>query len=281
ASNNWWGDPLGPASDVAVCGPGHGDKVTAGVLFRPVLTSTATSASFPLTNDPILTLTPRRWFAPADGLSKVYFDITLVDGNGAPLPGRTVRLNTSLGVATDGGVTDANGHTLAYVVPILNQTGDADVTATVDVTGCEGALSPTARVTFRPPVNVLNLFPDSPASYFDGRVTLSPEPTLVGVPTLVSAKLTNPYTVPITVDVSFAVAQSGINLTFGPIHDFNGQVIPPNSSLTLSTSWLPPISGHYCVRVTYALSGIGSALAQPSGPGSGSLDHNTNVQQGS
>ena len=278
ATNDWWGDPNGPTDDAAACSPGHGDKITAGVLFRPVLTSTNLSAVFPLSNDPILTLTPRKWFGPADGLTRIYFDITLVDGNGAPLAGRTVRLNTSLGVATDGGITDANGHTLAYLVS--NATGDADVTAALDVTSCEGAMSPTSQVSFTTPLNILDLFPNSPASYFDGNITISPQPVIVGVPALVSARLTNPLTVPITVDVSFGVAQSGINLIFGPIRDYVGQVIPPKGTITLSTDWVPPTTGHICIRVIYTVTGLGSGLALPSGPSSGSAGLNTQSHHG-
>ncbi|HZY41732.1 MAG TPA: hypothetical protein VFF59_07000, partial [Anaerolineae bacterium] len=76
ATNNWWGDANGPTSDNPVCSTGQGDKVTSGVLFRPVLTDTSMTRPFPLSDAPILTLTPRRWFAPADGTTKVYFDIT-------------------------------------------------------------------------------------------------------------------------------------------------------------------------------------------------------------
>ena len=78
-----------------------------------------------------MTLTPRRWFAPADNLTRIYFDITVRDGNGAPIPGRTVRLTTSLGAVTDGGITDPNGKTLAFLTS--TSVGDAVVTASLDV----------------------------------------------------------------------------------------------------------------------------------------------------
>ena len=44
ATNDWWGDASGPQSDVAACNTGQGAKVTDGVLYSPVLTSTNTSA---------------------------------------------------------------------------------------------------------------------------------------------------------------------------------------------------------------------------------------------
>jgi len=257
ATNNWWGDANGPTSDLAACSTGNGDKVTNGVLFRPVLTDALTTRPFPLSDAPILTLTPRRWFAPADGTTKVYFDITLRDANGAPLPGRTVNLHSSLGTVADGGITDLNGRTLAYLTS--PSTGDANVSATsVAATTCEGAMSPKAKVTFTPPLNITDLFPDSPASYFDGNISVTPMPVIVGITATIHAKLTNPLTVPITVDVSFGFAQANIGLAFGPIVDLVGQVIPANSSVTLAASFMPLLSGHYCVQVSYNITAIGS-----------------------
>lgn len=278
ATNNWWGDPNGPTSDIAICSPGTGDRVTAGVLFGPVLNAPNAPAPFPLSAAPILTLTPRRWFAPADGATRVYFDIYLKDGNGAPIVGRTVRLSTSLGTQTDGGMTDAGGHTLAYLVS--NVTGNAEVTAALEAsTSCTGAMSPTSTVTFTAPINVTDLFPDSPASYFDGNITVSPMPVTVGIPTTIQAKLTNPLPQPITVDVSFGYVQSGIGLVFGPIKDIVGQVIPANGSVMVSATFSPPVSGHFCVQITYTITAIGGVAAlAPNQAGGGSKQVNLNSQ---
>jgi hypothetical protein len=260
ATNNWWGDPSGPTTDVATCSPGHGEKVTTGVLFRPVLTDTNVTHPFPLSEAPILSITPRRWFAPADGTARIYFDLSLKDANGAPLAGRTVRLSTTLGGATDGGVTDIDGKTLAYIVSA--NTGDADVTAALDASsGCEGALSPTTRVTFTPPVNITDLFPNSQAPYFDGNIDVFPLPLVVGVPATVQVRLTNPLSTPITVEATLGFVQSSIGLAFGPIKDFSGQVIPASSSVLLSTLWTPTVSGHYCFQVTYSITAVGPARA--------------------
>jgi len=276
ATNNWWGDTNGPKADTAGCSTGQGDKVTNGVLFRPVLTDTLTTRAFPLSDAPILTLTPRRWFAPANGTTKVYFDITLRDANGAPLPGRIVRVRASLGTVTDGGITDLNGKTLAYLVS--GTVGEADVRASLDaLTACEGALSPATRVTFTPPLNITDLFPDSPASYFSGEISVTPMPVIVGITTTIQAKLTNPLPDPITVDVSFSFAQAGIGLAFGPISEIVGQVIPANSTITLAAPFMPLLSGHYCVQVSYNITAIGSAsVMQPQAGSSGSQRLNLN-----
>jgi hypothetical protein len=278
ATNDWWGDPNGPRSDVPGCSTGQGDRVSTGVLFRPVLTNTNLNAEFPLSAAPQLTVTPRRWFAPADG-TKVFFDITLRDGNGAPLPGRQTRLHTTLGTVTDGGITDVTGHTLANLAS--NSVGDANIYVTLDAqAACEGAMSPVAKITFTPPVNITDLFPNSPAPYFDGNISLTPVPVITGITTTIHAKLTNPLTVPITVDVEFAFAQSSIGLTFGPIKDITGLIIPANSSVNLSADFMPVVSGHYCVQVSYDVTAIGSARVLHPEAGRQLKQFNFNPEQG-
>jgi len=280
ATNNWWGDANGPTSDNPACSTGQGDKVTGGVIFQPVLTDALTTRSFPLSDAPILTLTPRRWFAPADGTTKVYFDITLRDANGTPLPGRAVNVSSSIGTPTSGGITDLNGQALAYLV--AGTQGEATVKVSLAApAACEGALSPTAKVTFNAPLNITDLFPNSPASYFDGDISVTPLPVIVGITATIHAKLTNPLTVPITVDVSFGFAQSGIGLAFGPIVDVVGQVIPANSSVTLAASFMPLLSGHYCVQVSYNITAIGSArVSQPLAGGRQLKQFNLNSKPG-
>ncbi len=263
ATNDWWGDAGGPQSDVVGCPSGLGNKVTAGVLYLPVQTTAGATTTLPLSSYPSITLSPRRWFAVADGTQKIYFDITLSDGNGAPIPGRTVRLHSTLGTVTDGGITDALGRTLGYLVS--STPGDATVTATLDaLTACEGALSPEADVTFTTAPNITDLFPNSPAPYFNGGLQVSPLPVMTGVPTTIFATLTNPLPSAITVDVSFGFVQSSIGLAFGPIKDYLAQVIPANGSLGLAATFTPVVSGHYCVQASYTITAVaGVALVKP------------------
>ncbi len=281
AANDWWGDPGGPQSpDLPQCSSGLGDKVTSGVLFKPVLTDTLHLPAVPLSNAAVLTLTPRRWFAPANGLTKVYFDITLHDGNGMPIPGRTIRLHSTLGSVVDGGITDAYGKTLGYVTS--GTTGDATVTATLDpLSACEGALSPETSVTFTPIDPSLDLLPNAQAPYFNGAITVKPQPVVVGITETISAQLINPLTVPITVDVSFGFAQSGIGLVFGPIKDIVGQVIPANTSVVDTADFTPIVAGHYCVQVSYTLTGIGPGFANLPQPTQQLRQFNLNAQPAS
>jgi len=283
ATNDWWGDPSGPASANAQCPVGHGDRVSDFVAARPVLTSSTAVNEFPLSNAPQISLSPERWFAPADGLTRVYFDITLRDGNGAPLPGRTVKLTILSGSATkaDGDPTDATGHTLAYVTSSAPD-ADVDVSASLTTSACEFSVSPVSRVHFTPLPNITDLFPDSPAPYINKYLGVTPLPLVAGIPSTFSAKLTNPLSVPITVDVHFEIVQSSIGLAFGPLADFTGQVIPAGGSVTLRTQWTPLVSGHQCIRVAYSITGVGGqhgplALAQAD---AGTLDQNFDVQHG-
>ncbi len=280
ATNDWWGDANGPKSDVATCSTGQGSRVTNGVLFRPVLTTTNLNAEFPLSAAPQMTLTPRRWFVPADGVTRVYFDITLRDGNGVPLPGRQTRLRDASGtIISSAGLTDVTGHALAYITS--NTVGDMDVSATLDPSlACEDALSPGARVTFTTPVNTTDLFPDSPAPYFADNLSLTPLPVITGITETIHAKLVNPLTVPITVDVSFGFVQSSIGLAFGPIKDIVGQVIPPSGTVNLSADFLPLVSGHYCVQVSYAITAIGPAHLLRPQAGRQLKQFNANPKQG-
>jgi hypothetical protein len=280
ATNNYWGAASGPQSDVAGCSSGQGDRVTNGVLFVPVAASANASVLLPLSAYPNLTMTPRRWFAPADGTTRVYFDLTLRDGNGAPIPGRTVKLSSSLGNVTDGGITDLNGHTLAYLTSSSN--GEANVSALLEATSaCEGALSPTAKISFTQPINVTDLFPNSPAPYLSNDMSVTPLPVISGVTTTIHATLNNPLSQPITVDVSFEYAQAGVGLNFGPIKNIKNLVIAAKSSVPLEAAFIPPISGHYCAQVNYTITHIGAQGANaPLQGGSGMKQFNWNANPG-
>ncbi|CAG0927951.1 hypothetical protein TFLX_00721 [Thermoflexales bacterium] len=270
AANNWWGDPSGPQSDAA-CNPGGtGTRISANVIFRPVLTdSTVLPALVAPSEARILTLTPRRWFAPADDVTRVYFDIVLRDGHGNPLPGRTIRLASTLGTIVDGGVTGFDGHTLAYLKS--NAAGDADVVAVIDdAAACETARAPSSRITFTPASSDLDLIPGVPAPYVNTNLKVSPMPVVRGVPSTIQGKLINTGATTITVDVTFAFVQSSIGLAFDPLAEITGTVIPPHSLVTLAVPWTPVVSGHYCVQLLYTITSIGAhRVSAPQTGGSG------------
>ncbi|MFN8446381.1 MAG: right-handed parallel beta-helix repeat-containing protein [Caldilineaceae bacterium] len=276
AANNWWGNASGPTSDNS-CNPGGtGSRISAGVAFRPVL---AAANADPGLIAPVdlrqIAVVPQRWFAPADGVTIVYVALTLLDGNGRPLPGVKLRLQSTLGSVTDGGVTDVTGKTFAQVRS--SQIGDARLTASTDVEqDCNFARSATTSITFNAPNGDDALLTDAAAPYLDNGIEIVPEPITRGVPTILRARLKNPNNFPMVVDASFGYAQSGIGLAFGPVGEVLNQTIPANGSKVIEVQWVPTLSGHYCVKLTYTVHGLNSAAVNAGG----SSQRNLNVAPG-
>ncbi|MEJ2600260.1 MAG: invasin domain 3-containing protein, partial [Anaerolineales bacterium] len=262
ADNNWWGSPNGPTLG-NTCNPGgSGTRVTGNVEVKPFLTSgsgattgLAPSAAY------ILTVSPARWFIPADGVSRAWVTITLTDGSGNPVSGRVVRLNSTLGDVVDGGITNALGQTRAYVTS--NISGSAVLTPSLDFNGsCEKTRVGTSKITFTGVANSLDVFPNSQAPYMNDDIQVNPMPVTRGVPTTISAVFTNPNTFPITVTATFGFAQEGIGLNFGPLGEKSVH-IAAKSIGTAQIAWTPAISGHYCVQVIYTAQAATGASKQP------------------
>jgi hypothetical protein len=277
AANNWWGTADGPAADGG-CANGTGGKVSRGVAVKPFLSGPNVEPGVIVAADArLLTLTPQRVFAPANDLTRVWVEITLRDGAGNPVPGRTVRLLSSLGKVVDGGITDVQGRTFAYLTSATP--GDATLSVLLDQsTSCEFARSAEAKVTFTPDDDSDILIPDAAAPYISQYIRLSPERLVRGVPALLSTTLTNPGATPIVVEGSFSYAQSGIGLTFGPLGTSQQLTIPPKGAATFTTPFTPPIEGHYCFRFEYSYSlADTSAAAMPAAGRMRALQLNTNV----
>jgi hypothetical protein len=253
AINNWWGDPNGPTLPAgSPCGPGgNGSEISDGVIFRPALPSPDAAPLPPAADDfRMLSITPRRWFAPATGIDRVYIEITLRDGQGMPIPGRTVRLGSTLGQVVDGGITGANGTTLAYLTSTT--AGDAEINAILETQGaCELVRSPVATITFTPAGPDQGYLPPEASPYLNDGIHIDPMPIIQGVPTRLSVKVTNPNDYPIIVDAWYNYFQTNIGLTFGPLAEILGTTIPANGETEIDTIWVPPISGSYCIQFEY------------------------------
>jgi hypothetical protein len=270
APNNWWGSPTGPTTNDA-CYAGNGTRLQGLVRFGPWLTS-AEQRPDPLAplEIPLVTLSPQRWYAPADGKTRVWVDVSLLDPRGHPIPGATVILVSSLGDVTSGGITDAAGHTLAYLTS--TEMGDAELTAALSTADrCDQAASTTAMVTFTDEADGLLAGMQAPYLY-DG-ITIAPEPITRGVPTTITARLNNPNDAPIRVEATFEFVQSGIGLAFGPVGQPQVKEIAAHGEQVFETTWTPVVSGHYCVQVLYrVVDGEGptptlGAVAAANGPG--------------
>ncbi|MDO8690599.1 MAG: Ig-like domain-containing protein, partial [Dehalococcoidia bacterium] len=281
ASNNWWGSNSGPIVEGnSACNPsGTGSTVTTGVAFSPFLSSAGADPG-PLAAgaSAILALAPERWFVPADGVIRAWVDITLRNGSGQPLPGRTILLNSTRGAVVDGGVTDIQGQTRAYVTS--DTPGDALLTASLDYeTACESASSPSARITFTPASDTPDLLPEEAAPYMNDGIDINPEPVTQGVSTMLQARLKNPNRFPISVNATFGISQLGLGLAFGPVGEVLNQIIPANDEAVIETVWTPPLSGHYCVQIDYSYQAAGDVST--AAVKTGSAQRNLDVAPGS
>lgn len=248
ASNNWWGHNSGPRSD-STCNPGaQGDRVSAGVVFQPFLSDSAVDPGpVPALGAYTFSITPHRWYAPADG-TPLYIDITVYDGEGHPVPNRQVTLSTTLGAVEIGPLTDPQGHVIAVLRS--DAPGEAELVASLaDMDACESALDQSVRITLTPGVDPADELGNSLAPYVDTALTVEPEPLMAGVPATIRYEVTNPYDFDISIDATFGIAQSGIGLVFGPAGEVYDFFIPAHATRTMEVLWTPPISGHYCFEV--------------------------------
>jgi hypothetical protein len=279
AANNWWGSSSGPTADGNCNVGGTGSRVSEGVAFQPFLKAVDEEPGPIAPADTlILTLTPERWFAPANGVARIRVTITLRNGEGTPLPGRTVTMASSLGTAVSGVATNALGQSMAYVTSDIP--GDAELLASLDRKACEMARSASAHVTFTELSDEAQLL-ESEAPYFSSGIEIDPEPIIRGVPTRLSAKLTNPNDFPITVDATFEFVQSGIGLVFGPAGEVLDQIIPPHSEVEIAVMWTPVVDGHYCVQLIYTAERAGLTAGEVNAPlQGGSAQRNLNIYPG-
>lgn len=262
AANNYWGSASGPYHEG--CNPtGTGDTIEDsygdGVVFRPFLTAPDQAVAPVVANEMLsLAVAPQRWFAPADGVSLIPVALTLRDGTGHPLSGRTVCLTTDLGTAGGCGITGADGETLAYVTS--DTPGDATLTGLYESgDACFLVNSSEALVTFVEEAGDALLPGEAP--YMNGQIEIVPKPIIGGVPSTVQAKLMNPNDTPIEVNVTFSYARYGIGVGFGPLGGVEDVRIEPQSERVVGVPWTPPFSGHICLRVDYVAQPVSRSAA--------------------
>ena len=280
ADNNWWGSANGPVVTNGCNPAGSGGRINGKVAFEPFLTSGSLQSNDLAGGDAILvSMSPLRWFVPADGVSRAWVRLTVRDGNGLPLSGRVVNLISSLGNVTDGEITDVQGQTWAFITS--STPGDAQLSPSLSHLGiCESARGASATITFTSPSSAGQVLPDSAAPYLDESIQVDPLPVVQGVATTLSARFTNPDSSPITLTATFGIAQEGIGLTFGPIGE-QQITIPANGQGIAQVTWTPLISGHYCVQVLYSAQAASSLPAAASAPlgffSSGSSQRNLDI----
>jgi hypothetical protein len=101
------------------------------------------------------------------------------------------------------------------------------------------------RKLFFPPVPVH--LPEEPP-YAESEINIMPYPPLAGEPTDLAFEARNPTTATQQISVTFEVSNLGIGLEFTPINVVRMN-LPPQGMARAHTSWVPPVSGEFCVRV--------------------------------
>ncbi|MBN2006979.1 MAG: hypothetical protein JXA21_26755, partial [Anaerolineae bacterium] len=252
ATHNWWGAATGPAAD-GDCNPGGtGDQVSLGVAYRPFLTAPGAEPPVLTPNEvALLQATPARWFVPADSSSRSWISITLRSGAGVPLVGRAVHVSTSLGdLENPDMITNAAGQAFTYLTSGITGTAYVSVTTGGANVCTDWAISAYTQISFVDKEASL-LTPDGEAPYLNDAIEVDPEPVVQGVPSTITLRLTNPFSVPITVNGTVGYLQFGIGQAFGPIREINDWVIPANSEQSFTIPWTPPLSGHFCLEFHY------------------------------
>lgn len=251
ATSNWWGAASGPQVAQNCNRGGTGSFITTNVDFRPFLTeSDGEVSTVAPSSGYLLSLAPQRWYVPADGVTRADVLVTVRNGEGQPVLGAIVKMQATRGTVVDGGMTNAHGQTIARIYS--NVEGVSTLTASVSEDDpCANIFhSGTATINFTAFVPG-ELTPGAAAPYMDGGLDFAPDPIVKGVPTKITARLTNPNPFPILVNGTFGIAQSGIGLQFPQVGAVQGFEIPANSTRVVSVDWVPPISGHYCIRFDY------------------------------
>jgi len=247
ACYNWWGDASGPYHKTQ--NPtGAGNEIEEGTaLFLPFLTSADQEpGSTPETDILSLTVTPARWFVPADGVTHLEVIIKVCDGAGNPVSSRKTRLEATLGDVIDGDVTGLTGQAKAYVTS--NATGDSILTPSLEPAGVYVTRVSPVVVTFTKPPAGVELFSDAEAPYVNHNLRMSPLPVTVGVPVTMTIDVTNPSSVSLQLDASFGKHNYGIGLPLDII-DTVTQVISANTTVPVSAQWTPLYPGHQCIGV--------------------------------
>jgi len=102
------------------------------------------------------------------------------------------------------------------------------------------------RKIYRPPIP---LHPPHDPIYAESEIFVQPYPVLADAPTEVGAEIRNPSPFTQTISVRFSFSNFGIGLPFTPINPPIEVVLPPNSIQIITTFWIPPHEGHWCIMV--------------------------------
>ena len=247
AVGNYWGDTDGPADDddrSDACGAGgtndgFGDSVTAGVIYRPWLASTGGAVS----NRSRVSVDPP--FVIADSVETAEITVTLRDLSGAPLAGKNVEIQSTLGDVTQPGqASDANGQVTAYISS--GAEGFATVTAT-NLTDNDQVAGVGGVSFWQGPGDTGGLIDPNGAPYAKPELLVDKPPFVTGFPMEFSLPMQNTRPYPLDVEVTYSVTGLNIGASFSPVFTTQRN-LSPGEKWTAPGVYVPDTTGHQCVQ---------------------------------
>ena len=275
AVGNYWGGAGGPAvsNDLAsscgngVANIGLGDSASRGVLYRPWVDSIDGVS----TNRSTIKASPS--FVIADGLNIVEITVTLRDLSGNPLVGKTVELQSTVGIIQQPLLpSDNNGRITAFMT--ATEPGFATISATnlsdnEQVTG-------TGGVTFWQGSGATGgLINANGAPYAKPELTISSPPFIVGFPMEFSVSMQNTQSNPLDVEVIYGVSKLNIGVPFTPVYTAKRTLVP-GEQWDAQGVYVPGATGHQCVQATLSFNDGSITIRSLNSPGSWVFQKNTN-----
>ena len=131
----------------------------------------------------------------------------------------------------------------------------ADISAYVN-----GELISGIRKIWRPPVPLGD--PQEPG-YAESEIIISPDPPIIGQPATFAAQVRNNSDYTQTITIQFGWADFGFGIPFTSTNVTPAQTmitLSPNLTTTVSTQWIPPYSGYFCVEIILTNAQTGEEL---------------------
>jgi hypothetical protein len=275
AIGNYWGSAAGPADNSAALddcnraasNSGSSDSVSDNVLYSPWLSAAPGSSSTDLSS-----IKPDDFWLIADGEQSTTLRITLRDGQGRPLAGKQVALETTRGdLVQPTAPTDQNGMTTAHISAM--DTGEAIITAR-NLSDNRPIEALAAVFFWRGPGDTGGLIDPRGAPYATPNLILEGLPFQQNLPMFFKVPMQNTNPTPVEVTVTYDVSSLGIGNRWTPVATVE-RTLQPGENWDAAASWLVSLTGHFCVRYTINYTILGGSLAQ-SGETSGSKNVDSN-----
>lgn len=270
AIGNVWG-PGGPSDASATldaCGntgtnTGTG-QVSDGIRYTPWLSGSGGLTSFGL-------IQPDVHWVIANGVDSAALTVKLWDGQGNPLAGKTVTLESNLGViAQPAGPTNTDGEVTAVI--ISTETGFATLTA-YNVTDDEPVAGIGGVTFWQGGGDFGGLVTPDGAPYASPSLIVQGQPFQQGFPVDMRVPMRNSKPTPIDVEVVYGVSGLGLGVRFTPVYT-TSETLQPGESWDARGIWLPTVTGHHCIQATVTTGGVSRLAVNSTGTTGKNTDPN-------